>query len=100
MTVYDNIHLDFLLELSIPLQENVHSEFDDGNLTINWTQVGNLSTHKANLTKGPKDWSEISGTKHTVEDILLYNSIYIDIFVPGGDPTWIRLVYEGMFHLS
>lgn len=96
MTVYDNFHLDFFLELSIPLQENVYSEFEDGNLTINWIEVGNLSTPKAKLKKGPKDWSEISGTKHTVEDILLYNSIYIDILVLVGDPRWIRLVYKGI----
>lgn len=84
------------LDLSIPLLQNVHSEFEDGNLTINWTQFVNLSTHKARLIKGQKDWSEINGTKHTVEDILLYDSIFIDIRVLGGDPRWIRLAYKGI----
>lgn len=74
--------------------EKVLSEFKDGNLTIDWTHVGNLSTQKAKLQKGGP-WSDINGTKYTVENILLYDSIFIDIYVLG-DPGWIRFVYKGI----
>lgn len=73
--------------------ENVHTKFENGNLTIDWTQVENLTTYKANLNKGGIT-SKISGTKHTIEDILLYDSIFIDVYILS-DPGWRRFVYKG-----
>lgn len=84
----------FVLVLSTPLLEKVKSEFEDGNLIVDWTNLGNLSTQKANLHK-EGDWSAINGTKYTVENILLYDSIVIDIYL-HGDPKWIRFEYKGI----
>lgn len=74
--------------------ENVHTKFENGNLTIDWTQVENSPTYKANLHNG-RTTSKISGTKHTVEDILLYDSIFIDVHSDLSDPGWRRFVYKG-----
>lgn len=84
----------FVLVLSSPLLEKVKSEFEDGNLIVDCTNLGNLSTQKASLQKGGP-WSAINGTKYTVENILLYDSIFIDIYV-RGDPKWIRFEYKGI----
>lgn len=76
----------------------ISSKFNDGDVIFTWNNVSSTYT-VFNQYKTGKIWipgynKTINSTEYTVRKALLYDSIYIEVNVPGKDEFY-NITYEG-----
>lgn len=65
-----------------------------GNVIFTWTPANN-SSYDVQLTRNTIDsWTRVSDTQHTVRDVLLYDSITINVRAPGSNID-SKMTYNG-----
>lgn len=66
-----------------------------GNVIFTWTPANN-SSYDVQLTRNTTidSWTRVSDTQHTVRDVLLYDSITINVRAPGSNID-SKMTYNG-----
>lgn len=77
----------------------ISSEFNDGDVIFTWTNVSS-SYHIFYRNTTEEQWVQgcfktIQSTEYTVRNALLYDSIYLNVSVPGSNQLFNSTTYEG-----
>lgn len=75
----------------------ISTKYMSGNVIFTWTPL-NFSVYDVRLTRDRTldSWTRVSDTQDTVRDVLLYDSITINVRTPGS-PDDNKMTYNGLF---